>query len=297
MSQMIFINPKSGALNGFTEPGEIKARLARFGMEPEITLGSNARAMTAFITKAKRQKPTAVLVAGGDGTFSTIAKGLIGQNITLGLIPTGSVNNIGQSIGLTGDIDQALKTIQKGATAPFDVGRVGKHYFIEGTGIGLIARIFDQTDWDKEKKKVQMVTTTLREVVTAKPTKVEMEVDGKIYVFETVWLTITNTGRMGAINLGPNSQPGDGTMELIYCKPLSLLEIPKYAASFLKSNHLEQDKFEMVRFKKVRLKLPGNIRMHVDDISTRAGQMTIEVIPGAFQIYTTRPAKLTKGKA
>lgn len=296
MPQLAFINPKAGALNGFTSLEEIKAKLARYDLHPEIIIGRTTKAMEDFIHRVKRERPKSIIIAGGDGTFSKIAKGLINTNVVIGLVPTGSVNNIGHSIGLTGSVSQALRTIKHGTVAPFDVGQVGNHYIIEGFGIGLIAHIFEQTDWDKDKKIIRLAKTAIKEVFTTETIKAEVEVDGKILVLETVWLSVTNVGRIGNLNLSPRSQPGDGVMELVYCKPLSILELPKYSASFLRAKHLARSKFEIIRVKSLKLNLPKKTTVHFDDISDHVGQVDFKVLPGALKVYTTRKATLTQEK-
>lgn len=283
---MMFINPKAGALKGLTNPAEIKARLNHFGLSPDVTLAKSSRGMAAFIRQVKLTKPNSVLIAGGDGTIGTIVKGLVGEKLDLGLVPIGSINNFGGSLGIENDIDKALDVIASGRASDFDIGKVGNDYFIEAAGIGLIANIFDQTDWDKEKKIVQMVRTTVEQVVSPDPIKVKVNIDDRDLSFETVWLTVANNCKVGAFTLDPNSRLDDGWLELIYCKPLELSELPKYAASFVKGDHLQEDKFVSIKAKRIKLMLPRRTIVHIDDKILQRTRLEFSIVAGALRIFT-----------
>ncbi len=287
MKTAILINARAGALHGLTLPEVVLDKLARHGITGDVTRARTSRAMSAFIRRVKTTGVKRVIVAGGDGTIGTILKGMVGaEGVTVGLIPTGSLNNICTKLGIPSDIDQAIETIVLAKTSGFDVASVGKQYMIEGLGLGLIAEIFDRTDWDKEKKVVQMATTTIKQVLKPTTISVTAQVGTRIWQFETVWLTLTNLGNLGAMTLSPESKQGDGKMEFLYCKPLSLLELPKYAASFARGTHLDRDKFEHMSVTKLRLSFPRQTTVHIDDQTYNRQRLDITVLRKAITVYT-----------
>ena len=288
MKTAILINARAGALHGLTLPDLVRDKLARQGITGDVTKARTGRAMAAFIRLAKTGGYKRVIVAGGDGTIGTIMKGLINaRGITMGLIPTGSLNNICGKLGIPSDIDQAIEAIVLGKTRGFDAASVGKQYMIEGLGLGLIAEIFDKTDWDKEKKVVQMVTTTIKQVFKPTTISVTAQLGTRTWQFETVWLTLTNLGNLGAMTLSADSRQGDGKMEFLYCKPLTLLELPKYAASFARGTHLDKDKFEHMQVTKLKLSFPRQTTVHIDDQTYNRQRLDIAVLHNALTVYTT----------
>lgn len=282
---MMFINPKAGQLNGFTSAAEIKAKLTAHGLNPEIYLARSSRGIASFVAKVKRQQPKTVIVAGGDGTIGAVIKGLITQPVKFGLIPTGSLNNIASTLRIDTDIDQALSVIKAAKTAKIDAAQAGGVAFLEAVGIGLIARIFDNTDWDKDKNKLQMAGVTAAEMLSPAPIQVRGAIDGNPVQFETVWLTIGNNCKIGTLTLDPDSKIDDGYLDLVYCQPLSLSELPKYAASFIKSTHLELGKFQTIRAKQLQLQFNGPHRVHIDDRVVKRRQLTVEILPSVVEVF------------
>jgi len=65
-----------------------------------------------------------VLAAGGDGTVAAVARGLVGSQTVLGMIPLGTYNNVATSLGIPVDAEQACALIAAAPVRAVDVGEV-----------------------------------------------------------------------------------------------------------------------------------------------------------------------------
>lgn len=84
-----------------------------------------------------------VVVAGGDGTVSEVAKGLVHAPIPLGILPIGTYNNIARSLNLPTDLTEACQVLANGRIRSIDIGQANnEHYFFEAAGVGLDAALF-----------------------------------------------------------------------------------------------------------------------------------------------------------
>lgn len=84
-----------------------------------------------------------VVVGGGDGTVSEVAKGLLHAPIPLGVVPIGTYNNIARSLNLPTDIAEACQVLAHGQIKSIDVGQANdEQYFFEAAGVGLDAALF-----------------------------------------------------------------------------------------------------------------------------------------------------------
>lgn len=287
MKPYLFINPKAGLLKGCRTAAEVKKQLHGLKTDPDITIGTTTAAIEKFIKRVKKDKPSQVYVAGGDGTISAIIKGLIDEDITFGLIPTGSMNNIGQSIGLGDEIQDAVDVINQGHTESMDLGKINGDIFIESIGIGLVAQVMDRVgEQDSKKEVLKVVQQTVAEIVTTDTIAVKMKADDRELEFETVWLTVTNTGRAAAAEVDPSSSVHDNLLDIVYCEPIDATEIARYVIAFVRNSHIREDKFHRLRAKHIELYLPEQVQVHVDGELREWQRIKIDVLPAAIKVFT-----------
>jgi diacylglycerol kinase (ATP) len=286
MKPYLFINPKAGLLKGCKTAAEVKERLNGLETQPEITVGRTSAAMDKFIAKVKKDKPSHVYIAGGDGTIATIIKGLMDLDITFGFIPTGSMNNIAQSVGIGGDIDESVDIINKGRAKPMDMGKINGEIFIESIGIGLLAQIMDRVgEQDSKKEVLKIIQNTIAEIITTDTLPVKMKADEQELAFDTVWLTVTNTGRAAAAQVDPASSVHDEQLEIVYCEPIGVGEVGRYIIAFIRNSHIEEEKFHRVRAKHIELELPPHVKVHVDGVLKEWKKITVDVLPAAIKVF------------
>ena len=72
----------------------------------------------------------AIVFAGGDGTVNEVVQGICesGMSPELGYIPTGTVNDVAHSLGISKKIRRALKVIRKGRAVDLDCMKINDRY-------------------------------------------------------------------------------------------------------------------------------------------------------------------------
>ncbi|MDQ3369112.1 MAG: diacylglycerol kinase family lipid kinase [Myxococcota bacterium] len=116
---------------------EIREALTSVGIDSEVTLCEPAQ-LTATARRLASTEIDAVVAAGGDGTVSSIASGLVGTEMPLAVLPLGTLNHFARDIGMpSGDLAVAAQAIRDGVTQAIDVGEVNGHLFINNSSIGL----------------------------------------------------------------------------------------------------------------------------------------------------------------
>jgi YegS/Rv2252/BmrU family lipid kinase len=283
----LFINPKAGLLKGCRTPDEVKEQLRDLNNEPDITIGRTSAAIEKFITKVKKDKPEYVYVAGGDGTIATIMKGLMNENIIFGIIPTGSMNNIGQSLGIGDDIESAVQTINRGRVTPMDLGKINGDIFLESIGIGLVAQVMYRIgEQDSKKEVLRTIRHTIAEMATAEPIELKMKTNNSALDLETTWLTVTNTGRAAAAVVDPSSSVQDKVFEIVYCEPITASEMSRYVIAYLRNSHIREEKFHRIKATHVEIYLPEHVQVHVDGVLREWRRLKIDVLPAAIKVLT-----------
>src|SRR4029453_4217140 len=89
---------------------------------------------------------TRIVAAGGDGTVSQVANGLVGSNATLGVLPMGSVNVFAMELGLPLlNLHRCWDIIEDTNVRLVDLPSANGKYFVQLGGVGLDAQVVKET--------------------------------------------------------------------------------------------------------------------------------------------------------
>jgi diacylglycerol kinase (ATP) len=122
---------------------DIIAALEAVDIRADLTFTKPDESPALIAQRAVEEGYDLVVVSGGDGTVSQVAKGLIHAPIPLGILPIGTYNNIARSLNLPTDLTEACQVLAQGHIQPIDVGQVNDdHFFFEAAGVGLDAVLF-----------------------------------------------------------------------------------------------------------------------------------------------------------
>ncbi len=149
-AKLIF-NPVSGA------PGDSPAQLLNILTEmqalnlvPEVHLIEPGSDLLPVVQDALRRGFRMFVVSGGDGTIDTVAQGLAGTRAALGIIPTGTQNNVALSLGIPTDIPGAVALLRTGQPVKVDMGVAVcggvRRPFLEVCTVGLLSALFSAAD-------------------------------------------------------------------------------------------------------------------------------------------------------
>ena len=138
----VLLNPAGGNAG---QPGTEATIAARFH-----AVGIDAR----IITLSREQSPTeaartatagaaAVIAAGGDGTVSAVAAGLVGSPTLLGVLPLGTLNHFAKDLHIPLELEAAVSVIAAGRVARIDAGQVNDRVFINNSSIGIYPSVVE----------------------------------------------------------------------------------------------------------------------------------------------------------
>ncbi len=84
-----------------------------------------------------------LIFSGGDGTFNEVIQGIsnMNQKPILGYIPSGTVNDIAQSLNIPKKIDAALDLICSKTAQSYDVCKINNSYFMYAAAAGIFTKV------------------------------------------------------------------------------------------------------------------------------------------------------------
>lgn len=127
---------------------DIKELLEQYEIAADFTPTKRPGHATELAAKAAKEGYELVIAAGGDGTISEVATGLIGTSTALGTLSLGSFMNTARMLAIPPTIEEAVHMLKIGRIRRIDVGSIttldGKElpeprHFMESAGLGIEA--------------------------------------------------------------------------------------------------------------------------------------------------------------
>ncbi len=296
MRTVLILNPTSGISTVTTKamtPEEteaaILAALGSYGIKPEVYHTTPEDTGQGLSTRAVADHAEVVIAAGGDGTIHAVAKGLVGTRSALGIIPTGTMNNLARSLSIPETIEAACAVIVQGETRTIDAGDVNGQVFFEVAGIGLEAKLFPAG----EELKAPGLLSTLRGIIqglrilfTFKPPKLSISFDERRRrPYQALQVTICNAPFYGPhFQVAPNVLMDDGLLDVVVYKNFSKLEFIRHGISITQGRRMYQPKITYRKVKSLRISTEQPIEVMVDGEIQGHTPATVRTIPAALGV-------------
>jgi diacylglycerol kinase family enzyme len=222
----------------------------RAGVRCEVLHTAPGGQTIDLVTRALAGPFRCVVSMGGDGTFREVAAGLLqsgrAEEVTLGMLPTGTANDQGRSFGLASDEDSLETNVQvvcAGHETRLDAGQiaaldaagqvVAETYFFDSAGWGLSARILADRNHDRAmvarvpglrhlyRDQMVYAGATLKNLAESYVIRdkfvAHLEADGRRWTLTRLSDLIIKATRVygGAWVFDPTSRHDDGLFEIV----------------------------------------------------------------------------------
>jgi YegS/Rv2252/BmrU family lipid kinase len=205
-----------------------------------------------------------VVAAGGDGTINEVVNGIAGSDVTLGILPIGTMNVFAAELGVPGDLAAAWEVVIAGRARKIDLARANEQYFVQLAGVGLDAQVVTETSWTSKKNFGPLsYLVSAAQIAARKPPQLVVEADG--LAREGSFVLIGNGRYYGApIKVFHRAQIDDGLLDVLIFKNLGYLDIARYLASIAMGRHTQLSDVEYFQTRKVRVHSAQDVPVEVD---------------------------------
>ena len=289
LNYIFIVNPTAGQGRTNNAFGMIKEVIENKNVHCEFKFTSEAGQATEFAKDAVTEGFTHVISVGGDGTSHEVVNGLIGSSVVFGVVPCGSGNDFPKAASIPLDTMLAIETVFSGRERPFDIGKLGDSYFINGLGIGLDGAVSHRF------KKLKLLRgplgyllVSVQEALTFKGFPARVKIDDWNYEGTLLLTGASNGLYQGGFKLAPDAKIDDGLLDFHIIKDMSiinrLIKIPKV----LEGSHSDLDEVEIKRATNMEITLESKIPAHMDGepFYLEEGSHKIEIVPSGLRILS-----------
>jgi YegS/Rv2252/BmrU family lipid kinase len=267
---------------------DILVEMQRNEILPEVyTVLPDSRVGTV-VQNAIRQGSKLIVVAGGDGTVDSVAGAMVGSPATLGIIPTGTRNNMALSLGIPSAIPEAVALLRLGRRLKIDVGQiqVGKanRWFMEAATLGLLSDLYPLAD-QIQHGQLAPIGELLSAFVSATPSTLKLMVDGRAQPDCTAHMVLISNMPY----LGPNFQvtPGvsfqDGRLDVFIYSDMGKLDLISYVMQS-GSGGANDDRIKHFRVRQVTIESDPPMAALADGEPLGQSRLTALIRPHALHV-------------
>ncbi|MEJ2341842.1 MAG: diacylglycerol kinase family lipid kinase [Gemmatimonadales bacterium] len=242
-----------------------------------------------------------VVAAGGDGTVSEVASGLVSasESTSLGILPFGTGNDLARSLGLPLDLDRAAEVLVTGRARPMDLVRVHATgpttmaiSSIAGLGGDVAAGL------DQELKRTWGPAAYLRmaldNVATAATFRVAITLDDERLTVDLTNVVVANGKFLGGgIPVAPLAEIDDGLLDVMVLPALPTVRLFGLVPQVLIGRHHRSHHVIHRRSRSVNVEADSPMPVTIDGEPAGSGPVSYEIEPSALRVI--RPPAVPQG--
>jgi YegS/Rv2252/BmrU family lipid kinase len=259
----VILNPTAGS------PEHIRSwqeRIESLGGDCPVRVTAHSGEAEELARRAVEAGFTRIVAAGGDGTVSQVANGLIGSNATLGVLPMGTVNVFAMELGLPlHNLRRCWDIIEDRNVRLVDLPSANGKYFVQLGGVGLDAQVVKETSLAFKRSLGPLsYLISAAHIAARQPPKLFIESEHTA-VEEGSFVLIGN-GRLygGPFPFFKHAIIDDGLFDVVVFKRLGYLEIVKYLQDVVFSSDIKAPEIEYFQTRQLRITSEQDVPLELD---------------------------------
>ena len=299
---LLILNPRSR--NGATgRRADALARRLREALGPlEVECTRGPRDAERIAREAVRAGCDRLVVAGGDGTLSEVATGLLAAGLggyaTIGLLPLGTGGDFLRTLGVPRDLDAAIACLREGKPRPLDAGRVSYvdaagrpacAHFVNIASLGLSALVVERVNRGRKHfgGRAAFLAGALRGIARYRPDPVSLRLDGARIHAGPLVLAAAANGRFfgGGMQVAPDARTDDGLFDVVAIGALGRAGLLRQLTRIYRGARLRGPAVSVRRGRVLEAEpLAGPVPIELDGEPLGFLPARFEVLPGALSL-------------
>lgn len=253
---------------------------------------------------AVRSRPDALVVVGGDGMVSLGANLLAGSRVPLGIVPSGTGNDMARGLGIpVGDTEAAIEALAAALERPprvIDAARI-RHadpesglptttWFACVLSAGFDAIVNERANNLRHPKgKNRYLLALAIELVRLKPIEYRLVLDGREIRTKAALVAVGNNVSLGGgMKATPDALLDDGWLDVLVVQPMSRTAFVRVFPRVFSGTHVSDPRVSITRAKHIIIEA-DSVVAYADGERVGSLPLEIEVVPGALRVLSPLP--------
>jgi YegS/Rv2252/BmrU family lipid kinase len=301
MKMKIILNPKSRNGKQTYLEATLKERLSPSLKIERTTYPGHG---TRIAQEAVKEKIDAVIAVGGDGTVNEVLNGIIGTDVPLGIIPTGTANDLASFYQIPRDVAQACDIILDRHLIRMDIIQVNDCYYATAGGVGLPCDVVRVVSSMKQKDVLREIVgrflgskiyvfaalcALARKPGHGHPMKIHWE--GHSLMADALALMVNNQPFLGKrFLMSPGAVNSDGLLDICVIEnSRSRKEILSLLVKTLTGSHVDSPSVKTWRTSGLTIQTVKSLPFFGDgEIFGKAFEFRIKIVPKALKVIVPK---------
>lgn len=286
---LLIVNPCSGRAKMYTELLKVVEVFSYADYLVSVYPTKSRGDATQYVEKLNHDDFDLIVVCGGDGTLNEVIEGIMNSknNIPLGYIPSGTLNEWSSGLNISRNIETAAKDIINGKKIKLDIGRFNDKYFSYTASFGAFTGASYSTPQEVKNVLGQSAYffEGIKSLGTIKPIHMKITTEDRVVEGDYLFGAISNSLSVGGIVKYDKTPVGlnDGLFEIILIKnPDNIVKLQPLVDGILK-HEFDREGIEFFRSEKFIVETDESVAWTLDgEYAKSNGKLTVENIHGTI---------------
>lgn len=269
------------------------ATLRAMGHDVTMMIEPDFDQLVVTARKAVKTKPDALVVVGGDGMVNLGANLVAKTGVPLGIIPSGTGNDMARVLGIPHDnTEAAIEAFAAALQLPprtIDVGLAhsadGDRYFACMMSAGFDALANERANnMHHPKGKSRYTIAMAIELIRLKKIHYKLTLDDVVLETAATLVCVGNGESLGGgMKVTPSAKVDDGLLDVLVVKPLGRVAFLRIFPRVFTGEHVTDSRVEIYKVKRVRIEAE-NVVGYADGDRYAPLPIDLEIVPGGLKV-------------
>lgn len=291
MSKALLIyNPYAGRFPSALLAERAAVALLNAGWMVRMQQTQGPEHVTALARQAAEEGLDALFAVGGDGTVNLAARGLLGSQTALGVLPGGTANVFAQELGLSVlnwtnllGLEESARQLANAPVRSMDVGMCRGTPFMMWAGVGLDAFVIHNIEprerWEKTLASVGYAASSVWHAAFWRGINLRVIVDGEEVSGHYLLAIVSNIHLYagGMAQISPDACLDDGQMDLWLFEGDTIGNAVQHAWDLLAERHMDSELVHHRSFRHLVMESESQLYVQVDAEPVEMPERSVEI--------------------